>query len=80
MQSITPAQLPQWLEQIRQERPDGTLPLVLDVREPWELQTASVRPDGFELLHKPYSAEQLGRILNRALAVRSDAVGRPVEP
>ena len=24
-------------------------PMVLDVREPWEVQTASVRPDGFEL-------------------------------
>jgi rhodanese-related sulfurtransferase len=29
------------------------LPIVLDVREPWELQTASVKPDGFELLHIP---------------------------
>lgn len=28
-------------------------PLVLDVREPWELQTASVTPDGFTLLHIP---------------------------
>ncbi len=53
MQSITPAQLNQWLEQPRQEDPDGPLPLVLDVREPWELQTASVRPQGFELLHMP---------------------------
>lgn len=25
-------------------------PLVLDVREPWEIQTASVQPAGFELL------------------------------
>ena len=31
----------------------GTVPLVLDVREPWELQTASVTPDGFVLLHVP---------------------------
>jgi rhodanese-related sulfurtransferase len=29
------------------------LPVVLDVREPWELQTASVRADGFTLLHIP---------------------------
>ena len=29
------------------------LPVVLDVREPWELQTASVTPDGFTLLHMP---------------------------
>lgn len=28
-------------------------PVVLDVREPWELQTASVKPDGFTLLHIP---------------------------
>ena len=27
--------------------------MLLDVREPWELQTASVRPDGFELLAIP---------------------------
>ena len=31
----------------------STQPVVLDVREPWELQTASVTPDGFELLHVP---------------------------
>lgn len=29
------------------------LPLVIDVREPWELQTASVEPDGFALMHIP---------------------------
>ena len=28
-------------------------PIVLDVREPWELQTASVKPDGFTLVHIP---------------------------
>lgn len=28
-------------------------PVVLDVREPWELQTASVTPAGFVLLHVP---------------------------
>ena len=30
-----------------------SLPLVLDVREPWELQTASVRVNGFTLVHIP---------------------------
>jgi rhodanese-related sulfurtransferase len=30
-----------------------SLPVVLDVREPWELQTASVRAEGFTLLHIP---------------------------
>ena len=29
------------------------VPVVLDVREPWELQTASVKADGFVLLHVP---------------------------
>ena len=29
------------------------LPIVLDVREPWEVHTASVKPDGFTLLHIP---------------------------
>ena len=28
-------------------------PVVLDVREPWEVQTASVKPDGFTLVHMP---------------------------
>ena len=31
----------------------GAPPVVLDVREPWELQTASVTPEGFVLLHVP---------------------------
>ena len=31
----------------------STTPVLLDVREPWELQTASVVPDGFTLLHVP---------------------------
>ncbi len=29
------------------------MPIVLDVREPWEVQTASVKPDGFTLLLIP---------------------------
>lgn len=29
------------------------LPLVIDVREPWELQTAAVKEDGFKYLHVP---------------------------
>ena len=31
----------------------NALPVVLDVREPWELQTASVKPAGFTLVHVP---------------------------
>ena len=31
----------------------ASLPVVLDVREPWELQTASVKEDGFTLVAVP---------------------------
>jgi len=46
---ITPAQLSQWVA--AQQSPDPVL--VLDVREPWEVQTASVKADGFELVCMP---------------------------
>lgn len=52
MQSIHPAQLDVWLEQARADAPEAT-PIVLDVREPWELQTASVNAQGFELRVMP---------------------------
>lgn len=44
---VRPSELNAWL----QEQPDTAV--VLDVREPWELQTASVKADGFELLAIP---------------------------
>lgn len=46
---VRPHQLAQWLEQARQHGE----PIVLDVREPAELQIASVKPDGFELITIP---------------------------
>lgn len=52
MQAIHPAQLDDWLQHAGAQKP-GALPVVLDVREPWEFQTASVRPDGFELVAMP---------------------------
>jgi rhodanese-related sulfurtransferase len=52
MISIRPAQLQEWLQQATTKSP-GVTPIVLDVREPWELQTAAVKPDGFELIHMP---------------------------
>lgn len=52
MLSIRPAHLQEWLQQARAKTP-GSTPIVLDVREPWELQTAAVKPDGFELIHMP---------------------------
>lgn len=53
MKSIHPAQLQDWLTEAQAQTPPGKLPVVLDVREPWELQTASVKADGFELLPMP---------------------------
>ena len=44
---VRPSQLDEWLQAQESE------PLVLDVREPWELKTASVAPVGFELLAIP---------------------------
>ena len=46
---VSPRQLSSWATQHADQ---GRL-LVLDVREPAELQIASVRPDGFELLAIP---------------------------
>ncbi len=46
---VRPAQLSDWFA----AAPEAGRPLVLDVREPWELQTASVAPEGFELLSIP---------------------------
>ncbi|MCJ0762287.1 rhodanese-like domain-containing protein [Variovorax terrae] len=48
---IRPGDLGPWLQAARQQTPDQ--PVVLDVREPWELQTASVQPDGFALVAIP---------------------------
>ncbi len=52
MNAIRPSELQQWLQQCQTHSPEQ-LPLVLDVREPWELQTASVKPEGFALLAMP---------------------------
>jgi rhodanese-related sulfurtransferase len=46
---VRPADLAAWF----QAQPDGAVPLVLDVREPWELERASVKADGFELVAIP---------------------------
>ncbi len=46
---VRPSELPAWL----QAAPAHGQPVVLDVREPWELQTASVKPAGFSLLTIP---------------------------
>ncbi len=47
MQQIYPAQIAEWASQQDQR------PVLLDVREGWELQTASTQPKDLELLHMP---------------------------
>ena len=46
---IRPSQLAEWTAAMA----EGVTPLVLDVRESWELQTASVKPASFELAAIP---------------------------
>ncbi len=49
---IRPAAFTQWLKSL-----DGITPLVLDVREPWEVSTASIQPvadaPAFDVLYMP---------------------------
>ena len=49
---LNPANFSAWLASATAAGSDA-LPVVLDVREPWELQTASVKPEGFTLLAIP---------------------------
>ena len=53
MQAIRPAQIDDWSRSAAAGLEAGQQPVVLDVREPWELQTASVTPQGFELVTIP---------------------------
>lgn len=56
---VRPADLAAWI------RHHGAAPaVVLDVREPWEVRAASVRPDGFELVAIPMNeiAARLGEL------------------
>jgi rhodanese-related sulfurtransferase len=45
MQQLYPAQIAEWASQQDQR------PVLLDVREGWEVQTASTQPEGMDLLH-----------------------------
>jgi rhodanese-related sulfurtransferase len=47
MQQLYPAQIAEWASQQDQR------PVLLDVREGWEVQTASAQPEGMDLLHIP---------------------------
>ncbi|RYX95165.1 MAG: sulfurtransferase [Comamonadaceae bacterium] len=50
---VRPSDFPAWRASLPAEGAEKALPIVLDVREPWELQTASVTPDGFRLVAIP---------------------------
>lgn len=50
---MTPQLMPSDFAAWARALPVDVVPVVLDVREAWELQTASVQPDGFTLLHVP---------------------------
>ncbi|MBA4326815.1 MAG: sulfurtransferase [Polaromonas sp.] len=47
---LSPADFSAWRDSLKA---DARTPVVLDVREPWEIQTASVTEDGFTLLRIP---------------------------
>jgi rhodanese-related sulfurtransferase len=52
IEQVHPRELATWL----QAAGAHGVPLVLDVREPWEWQTASIRAEGFELQTLPMRA------------------------
>ena len=66
IEQVRPAELPVWFDA------HGSDAVVLDVREPAELQVASVKPKGFELVHIPMNEipGRLGQLdPGRAVAV-----------
>jgi len=65
---IQPADFAAW----RDSQPAA--PVVLDVREGWEIQTAAVKPDGFTLLHIPL--RELGTRAAQLLA--EHGAGQPI--
>lgn len=48
MQQITPAQMADWATSVADRQP-----VLLDVREDWECQIASVSPEGLQFVHMP---------------------------
>ena len=52
IEHVHPSDLNAWLEKMKLHG----RPVVLDVREPHELQRASIKPEGFELVHIPMGA------------------------
>lgn len=50
---VSPGALAAWFAAQSEDEPGSALPVLLDVREPWEVAQASVRPQGFELVTLP---------------------------
>ena len=50
---VPASQFARWCDSVSTSGDTPVKPLLLDVREPWELQTACVREAGFELLRIP---------------------------
>ena len=50
---VAPSEFAQWRDQLSAAGEQAARPVMLDVREPWELQTACVQEDGFDLLRIP---------------------------
>ena len=50
---VPASQFARWRDSVSASGDTPAKPLLLDVREPWELQTACVQEDGFELLRIP---------------------------
>jgi rhodanese-related sulfurtransferase len=79
MLAITPAQLDDWIA----TQPAASTPLLLDVREPWELQTAAVAGAAtYELLPMPMRSvpERLAELdADRPIAVLCHHGGRSAQ-
>ena len=52
--TIRPAQIKDWIASCAAQ--GCPQPVVLDVREAWEVQTACIQADGFELRHMPMAS------------------------
>lgn len=50
---VSPSQFLSWRDSVAATASPPVTPLLLDVREPWEVQTACVSEDGFKLLTIP---------------------------
>ena len=50
---LNPSDFAAWRQRVTADAAPASVPVVLDVREAWEVQTACVKEDGFRLLTVP---------------------------